>query len=226
MDGNRERIRDLMIARTMDKLKKNNMDAAYLPSEQDIIPYLRSMIDEHSVIAYGGSMTLVSSGVLKFLRTGNYRLIDHTEPNLTPQEVYKRRVAAYDADIYLTSVNAITEHGELYCVDGFSNRVSAMLFGPRKVLVIAGCQKIVPNLRDAVDRVKHVAGPANAIRLSRDTHCSKTGYCIAPFCDDRNLMSIPTQACDNGICSNMVVFGRQAVKSRISVLIVGEEIGY
>lgn len=226
MDANRNKVREMSIARTVERLRKNNMEAAYLPGAQDVVPMLRSMLDEQCTIALGGSMTLVETGALKLVRSEMYRLIDRYEQGLTHEQLRQRFVASFGADVFLTSVNAITEHGELYCVDGTSNRVAAMLYGPRKVIVIAGWQKIVPTLRDAVDRVKHIAAPANAIRLEKDTPCVKTGYCVAPFCDDRNLMSIPTGGCDHGICSNMVVMGRQPVKGRISVLIVGEEVGY
>lgn len=226
MDANRNRVREMSIARTMERLRKNNMEAAYLPAAQDVVPMLRSMLEEQCTIALGGSMTLVETGALKLVRSGAYRLIDRYETGLSPAETHRRFVQAFDADVFLSSVNAITEHGELYCVDGTSNRVSALLFGPRKVVIIAGWQKIVPNLRDAVDRVKRIAAPANAMRLEKDTPCVKTGHCVSPYCDERHLMAIPTGACDNGVCSNMIVMGRQVKKGRISVLIVGEEVGY
>lgn len=187
---------------------------------------LRSILDEGCTIALGGSATLAETGVLKLVRSDLYHLIDRYEPGLDSQALHQRLIEGLSADVFLTSVNAITEHGELYCVDGSSNRVSAMLFGPKRVIVIAGWQKIVPTLRDAVDRVKRIAAPANAMRLEKDTPCVKTGYCIAPYCDDHHLMSIPTGACDSGICSNMVVMGRQSKKGRLSVLIVGEQLGY
>lgn len=226
MDTNRNRVREMSIARTIEKLRKNNMEAAYLPAAQDVVPMLRSLLDEHCSIAVGGSMTLVETGALKFIRSGLYQFIDQYEPNLTDEQIHNRFIEAFSADVFLSSVNAITERGELYCVDGTSNRVSALLFGSKRVIIVAGWQKIVPCLRDAVERVKRIAGPANAIRLEKDTHCTKTGYCVVPFCDDRHLMTIPPGSCDHGICSNMVVMGRQPKKGRITVLIVGEELGY
>lgn len=226
MDANRNRVREISIARTIERLRKNNMEAAYLPSGQDVVPMLRSILDEGCSIALGGSATLAETGVLKLVRSNLYHLIDRYEQGLAPQEIHQRLIEAFSADVFLTSVNAITEHGELYCVDGSSNRVSAMLFGPEKVIVVAGWQKIVPTVRDAVNRVKRIAAPANAMRLEKESPCVKTGHCIAPYCDERHLMSIPTGACDNGICSNMVVMGRQSKKGRLSVLIVGEQVGY
>ncbi len=226
MDANRNKVKEMSIARTMEKLRRNFMEAAYLPSAQDVVPMLRSMLEEGQSIALGGSMTLSETGALALVRSGSYRLIDRYEQGLSPEALHERLVQGFSADVFLTSVNAITEHGELYNIDGSSNRVAAMLFGPKRVIVIAGWQKIVPTLRDAVDRVKHIAAPANAIRLDRDTPCVKSGHCVAPYCDDRNLMSIAPGACDPGICSNMVVMGKQTKRGRITVLIVGDEVGY
>jgi hypothetical protein len=210
----------------MEHLKKNNMDAAFLPAAKDVVPMLRSLLEEGESIALGGSMSLAETGALDLVYSSEYRLIDRYEKGLDEPQLHDRMVQGFSADVLLTSVNAITEHGELYCIDGRSNRVAAMLFGPKRVIVIAGWQKIVPNLTDAVNRVKRIAAPANAMRLEKDTPCVKTGHCVAPYCDDRHLMSIPTGACDKGICSNMVVMGRQPNKGRIIVLIVGEQIGY
>ena len=226
MDTHRNRVRELSIARTIERLRKKNMESAYLPTAQDVVPMVRSILEEGCSIALGGSMTLAEAGVLKLVRSEQYRLIDRYEQGLSTEQMHQRLVAGFSADVFLTSVNAITEHGELYCVDGTSNRVAPLLFGPKRVLVIAGWQKIVPTLQDAVNRVKRIAAPANAMRLEKDTPCVKTGHCIAPYCDERHLMSIPTGACDSGICSNMVVMGHQSRKGRITVLIVGEHLGY
>lgn len=226
MDANRNRVREMSIARAMGRLRKNNMEAAYLPSAQDVVPMVRSLLEEGCSIALGGSATLAETGVLKLVRSSSYRLIDRYESGISAEELHRRFVQAFDADVFLSSVNAITEHGELYCVDGTSNRTAALLFGPRKVIIVAGWQKIVPNLRDAVNRVKRIAAPANAMRLEKDTPCVKSGYCIAAYCDEKNLMSIPTGCCDYGICSNMIVMGHQSRPGRITVLIVGEEVGY
>jgi hypothetical protein len=226
MDANRNKVKEMSIAKTMDHLRKNFMEAAYLPTAQDVVPMLRSMLEEGESISLGGSMTLAETGVLKLVRSGSYNLIDRYENGLSAQALHERLVMGFSADVFLTSVNAITEHGELYNIDGNSNRVAQMLFGPKRVIVIAGWQKIVPTLRDAIDRVKHIAAPANALRLERDTYCVKKGHCVAPYCDDHNLMSIAPGACDTGICSNMVVMGRQSKKNRITVLIVGDELGY
>lgn len=226
MDKHKNKVLEMSIARTMGNLRKNRIDVDFLPSKSDVVPMIRSIIDEGSTIALGGSSSLSECNVIQFVRSGPYNLIDRYEQDLTEEAKHQRFIEAFTSDVFITGVNAITEHGELYCIDGTSNRISAMLFGPKKVIIVAGYQKIVPTLRDAVHRVKHIAAPANAIRLGIDAPCVTNGYCVDQFFDEEHLMSITPGACDYGICSNMVVFGRQPVKGRVSLLLVGEEIGY
>ncbi len=226
MDANRKRIMEMSVGRTIEALRKNNMEAAFLPSKADIVPMVKSLLAEHSTVGVGGSMTLFESGVIDLLRSGSYTFLDRYAKDLSPQQIDAVYHQCFDADSFLCSANAITEHGELYCVDGNSNRVAAMLYGPRQVIVIAGWNKIVADLAAAVVRVKQVATPANCIRLDCDTNCEKTGKCLNPTCDPRNLMQVAPGACQNTICCNSVIFGRQRRPGRITVLIVGEELGY
>ena len=115
---------------------------------------------------------------------------------------------------------AVTEHGELYNVDGNGNRVAAMLFGPKKVLVFAGCNKIVRDIDDAAKRVKSCATPANAMRLNLDTPCTH-GAC--PGTDGELCAGCRSE---NRICAMYTVLARQRVKGRIHVILIGEEVGY
>lgn len=120
---------------------------------------------------------------------------------------------AFSADTYLMSANAITETGELYNVDGNSNRVAALAFGPEQVIVLAGYNKIVPDMAAAVTRVEKIAAPANATRLHCQTPCAVTGecgHCNAP----------------GRICCNYMVTGFQRQKNRVKVILIGEELGY
>ena len=130
---------------------------------------------------------------------------------------------AFCADAYLTSSNAITEQGELFNVDGNCNRVAAMLFGPKSVIVVAGYNKIVANLEEAVLRLKKVAAPANCIRLNRDTYCAHAGEC-------KGVCGSMTEGCSSPdrICAGYTVIAKQQPKyaGRIKVILVGEELGY
>ena len=124
--------------------------------------------------------------------------------------MYKK---TFMADAYFTSTNAITENGELYNVDGNGNRVAAMLYGPDKVIVICGVNKIVKDLNEAIERNKRVAAPINAKRLNKDTPCAKVGYCMDCKSKDR-------------ICNEYTVIKRQRNKDRIHVIFMNENLGY
>ena len=138
----------------------------------------------------------------------------------TPEEREKLYREVFSSDVFLTGTNAVTEHGELYNVDGNGNRVAAMLFGPKKVLVFAGCNKIVRDIDDAAKRVKSCATPANAMRLNLDTPCTH-GAC--PGTDGELCAGCRSE---NRICAMYTVLARQRVKGRIHVILIGEEVGY
>ena len=136
---------------------------------------------------------------------------------MDPQEVYRR---TFSADVFLTSANAITEEGELYNVDGNGNRVAALIYGPQRVIVVAGVNKIVRNLQEAISRVKYVAAPANGVRLGTNTPCSHTGRCAQ--CEGGMTAGC---ASEKRMCCQYVVTGYQRT-DRIRVVLVGEELGY
>ena len=124
------------------------------------------------------------------------------------------------SDVFLTSANAITEEGELYNVDGNGNRVAALIYGPQRVIVVAGVNKIVRNLQEAISRVKYVAAPANGVRLGTNTPCSHTGRCAQ--CEGGMTAGC---ASEKRMCCQYVVTGYQRT-DRIRVVLVGEELGY
>ena len=162
---------ELRIRRTMAALEKNNMSAYYAPESADAVRIVEELLGEGDVISCGGSVTLDASGVKALMRSGKYDFLDRdaVETDAERQAIYRR---TFSADAFLTSSNAITERGELFNIDGGGNRVAAMLFGPKKVIVVAGCNKIVRDLNAAKLYVKAVSVPANALRLHIDTPCT------------------------------------------------------
>ncbi len=226
MDPNKSRIVKLHVKKTMENLEKNNMGVSYIPSAKDLPSLMTSLIPKGSLVGAGGSVSLQESGVLDVVKNGDYRFIDRNDPSLTAEEKHQKNLLGFQADVYLTSANAITERGELYLVDGSNNRVAALLYGPKKVYVIVGYNKIVANVNEAVNRVKQMAAPANCVRLNKETFCVEKGHCIAPSCDDKNLMAVPAGACTTGVCGSFLVVGHQLIKERIHVLIVGDTLGY
>jgi hypothetical protein len=226
MDANKRKIREQQVERTIKALALNNIMATFLPSTDGIIPMVSSLIEKGASVAVGGSVTLKETGVLDLLRNGDYAFHDRYAKGLNAEQTRQIFLDSFSVDTYLSSANAITEHGEIYCVDGTSNRTAAMLYGPRQVVLIVSWDKIVSDLASAIVRVKEIAAPANAIRLNADTYCSKTGRCLTPTCNENNLMALKAGACENTLCSNYVVFSRQHFPNRIKVLIVGESLGY
>lgn len=209
------------IKRTMDALTHNRMNPHYVDTKAEVLPLVRSLLPEGCSVGVGGSMTLQETGVMELLRSGAYRFYDRYAPDLTPEqrnEVF--REAAF-ADVFLCSSNAVTEQGELYNVDGHSNRIAALAFGPSRVVVIAGINKLVPDLPAAVRRVKEVAAPLNARRLHCDTYCNQAGHCLHPQGSMNEGCASPQRICRNALVSAM-----QEDPQRLHVILVGEALGY
>jgi hypothetical protein len=205
----------------IENLRNNNLNPQFVPTTADVIPLVASLLTENDVVAVGGSVTLEETGVIDHLRSGHYRFLDRYADGLTRDEkedIFRR---SFFADVYLTSANAITEHGELYNVDGTGNRVAAIAYGPKKVIVVAGVNKLVRDLDEAAKRVKTSAAPPNTRRLGFETFCNKVGHCV-------NVDDGMTRGCatDCRICCSYLVTGYQRSKDRIHVILVGEECGY
>lgn len=208
------------IERTAAALEKNNMVAYIAKDSEEAREIIKSILKEGNTVTNGGTVTLEETGIREMLKSGEYNYLDRAL-NMTGGTIdfYRQSLCV---DVYLTSSNAITENGELYNVDGFGNRVSAISFGPKKVVVVAGYNKIVENIEEAVKRVKTVAAPKNCVRLNKNTACAKTGKCIA---FDKSM----TEGCGSHerICRHYVTTGKQNGDfKRINVVLVAEELGY
>lgn len=213
MDNNKYEVIKKRIDRTVDSLKKNNINAVHLKDKKELINYLEEHLDEGSVISSGGSASLNEAGVLDLLRNGKYKFLDRYAEGLSKEEINEVFIKAFGADYYFTSSNAVTENGWLYNVDGNGNRVAAMLFGPKKVYVICGYNKIVKDLNEAITRNEEFSAPANTMRLNKNTPCAKTGICMDCKSQER-------------VCNEYTVIKRQMDKNRITVIFIEEELGY
>ncbi|PJI06740.1 MULTISPECIES: lactate utilization protein [Clostridium] len=213
MDANVSWIIDSKIKRTMENLEKNNMEAYLAQDTKELMDIINKIISKGETVAVGGSMTLFETKIIDYLRNGDYNFLDRYKDGLTREETREIYRKSFFADSYLVSTNALTENGELYNVDGNGNRVAAMLYGPDKVIVIAGINKIVKNVDEAISRTKNIAAPVNAKRLNRNTPCTKVGDCMDCKSSDR-------------ICNEYTLIRRQGAKGRIKVIIVNEKLGY
>ncbi len=213
MDANKRLIIQKKIEKTILSLKKNKMDAFYVENKKALLTLLPEMMKADSEVTVGGSMTLFEAGVIEHLRSGRYRFLDRYKEGLTPEQIREVFVKSFASDVFLCSSNAVTEEGELYNVDGNGNRVAAMLFGPKNVIVIVGYNKIVGDVEQAKLRVESVAAPANNKRLNINNPCVTNGQCM-------NCQS------ESRICCSHVIMGMQREPNRVKVIIVGEELGY
>ncbi len=208
----------------MNNLRKNNMEPYFVQTKEEVVPLLKTLIPAGATVTTGGSVTLNETGVLDLLRSGEYNFLDRFAPNLSREDVEKIFRKAFSADVYLASANALTEKGEIYNVDGNSNRVAAILFGPKSVILVVGKNKIVPDIQAAAERVKRIAAPLNCKRLHVGSYCEKAGACVSLRHDNSSMCD----GCDSDgrICCSYTVLSHQRQKNRIKVIIVNEDLGY
>lgn len=211
------------ITKTIENLKKNNMETFLVKTKEEAKALALSLIPEGAVCASGGSVTLKECAIVEAIKMGNYTYLDRNDPNLSNEEKEQMVLRAQTCDVYLSSSNAITEDGELYNVDGNSNRVSNLLFGPKNVIIVAGTNKIVKDLDEAVYRVKTIAAPLNCKRLGCDTYCAKEGKCVSLVFGGNMPKGCNS---DGRICVNYTVMSRQRKKDRVKVILVEEKLGY
>ena len=212
----------------MDKQKeirqafeRNNFGFTYLENKHELPALLDGMMKSGSVVSVGGSMTLFETGVIDYLRSGRFDFLDRYAENADTKKIYRE---SFFADYYLASANALTMHGEVYMVDGTGNRVAATIYGPDKVFLICGTNKIVTDLNEAVYRVESTAAPLNAKRLRLKTFCNENGRCAQNGLDERNLMC--GFRCSETICCSTAVLSRQKVKERIHIILIEGNFGY
>ena len=199
----------LLSEKVIKGLGSRNMTGYYAETKEEALKKALSLIPEGSVVTMGGGMSIHEIGLSQALKDGNYEFIDRDNY----EDKRAAALLAYDADFYLASANAITEDGILVNIDGNSNRVSAMAFGPKKVLFIISMNKVCDDVDGAVKRARNVAAPINAQRFGLATPCSKTGSCF-------NCKSPDT------ICCQFLITRYSRHADRIHVILVGEDLGF
>lgn len=214
---------DAKIEKTLQNLESNNMKAYYCETSQEALELVKSFLPKGCSVSHGGSETLKEVGITKLIANGDYNYLDRSKCS-DKEQTEKLYRECFSADVYLTSSNAVTENGELYNVDGNSNRIACIAYGPESVIVVAGVNKIVENIDKAIERVKTVCAPLNAERLNIDTYCGKKGSCVSLSSDEPFICD----GCgsDTRICCNYLISARQRHKDRIKVIIVNEKLGY
>lgn len=193
-------------------LRKRHFDAYYCATREEALEKALSLIPEGKTVGWGGATSAEQIGLLKALRTGPYRAIDR-DTAASPEERTEMMRRCLLTDTFITGANAISLEGEMVNIDGMGNRVAAIVYGPEKILVIAGMNKVVDTLEDALTRARTVAAPINKQRFASDTPCTVTGSCA-------DCLS------DGCICNQILITRNCRPAGRIQFVIVGEELGF
>lgn len=212
------------LIRTKEALEANNFEVYVVSDREAARQQVKALLADGCTIGVGGSETLNECKIIELIRDKKYSFIDRYEKGLSPDEIRARHVAALGADVYISGTNAITENGELYNVDGNGNRIAAIAFGPKSVIIVAGANKIVKTLDDAVKRVKMYAAPANTKRLGLPSYCQSFGECKSLA----NGSCEMTAGCKGSgrICCDYLISAYQRQKGRIKVILVEERLGF
>jgi hypothetical protein len=203
----------------IERLAANNIPAFYVKDRKEALDTVMSMIPEGSTVGFGDSVTLRQIGVVDALEAGNYTFLNPWRPGLSVQDGINLKKRALTSDVFVTGTNAVTLDGKIVNTDALGNRVAAMLFGPGKVIIVIGINKIVEDLAEALQRIRDKAAPLNVKRhpeFDPMPPCGATGVC--------SDCTSPWR-----ICNKTVIIDRQfnndKYKPLVTVVIVGEELG-
>lgn len=200
---------DLLSKQLIKNLQSRNMTGYYAQTKEEALKIALSLIPEGSSVTMGGAMSAHEIGLVEALKNGNYHFIDRD----AYEDKREAMLLAYDADVFLSSVNAMTQDGVLVNIDGNSNRVSAIAQGPKKVVFIVGMNKVCDDVDGAMKRARNVAAPINAQRFGLSTPCAKTGMCMDCKSPDT-------------ICCQFLITRYSRHKDRIHVILVNESLGF
>jgi hypothetical protein len=209
MDENRKKRNELLAQKVIAGLESRNMSGYYAGSKEEALNLALGLIPEGSTIAKGGSVSVKEIGLLDAVMGDKYRYCNRE----TAEDKRAAELQAYASDVFLASVNAITEDGVLVNIDGNSNRVSAIAYGPKKVVLIVGMNKVAADIDSAMKRARNEAAPINAQRFGLNTPCAKTGSCM-------NCKSPDT------ICCQFLITRYSRHKDRIHVILVNDDLGF
>ena len=208
MDQNVFKRNELLAQKVIKGLESRNMGGYYAASKEEALAKALELIPTGSSVTMGGCMSAVEIGLVDAVQNGDYDFIDRAA--LEPREAL---LNGYDADVFLTSANAMTDDGILVNIDGFANRVSYIANGPKKVVCIVSLNKVCNDVDSAMKRARNVAAPTNAQRFDIVTPCKKTGACA-------NCKSPDT------ICCQFLVTRYSRQNDRIHVILVNDPLGF
>ncbi|MBU5337013.1 lactate utilization protein [Intestinibacter bartlettii] len=203
---------DLLGSKVVQNLQKRHFDAYYCQTKEDALKKAIELIPENDIVSWGGSVSIDEIGLLNYVKE-NRKVIDRDSAK-SPEERVQLMRQALLCDTFLMSTNAMTEDGVLVNIDGNGNRVAALCYGPKSVVMIVGVNKVCKTLDDAVSRARNIAAPINAQRFNDlKTPCYLKGSCA-------NCKS------PESICSQVVITRLSRPASKIKIIVVGEDLGF
>ena len=206
-------LSEKMAERCINSLKKNGFDPYFVPDSRSAMEMIIDMVSNYNSFGIGGSDTVRDIGLVEELKKMGKVIHDHWQKGLTKEQDLNIRLEQGRAECFICSANAISLTGEIVNVDGIGNRVSAMVFGPKKVVIVAGVNKLRPDLPSAIQRVKEVAAPMRAKSLNMKTPCAETGICTDCNSPQR-------------ICRITTILHRKPLLTDISVVLINEVLGF
>lgn len=213
MDLNLQWHGEVFGKRAVEALKKNNFNADFFSTREELIKRLLELIPEKDIIGVGGSTTVQNLGILEILSKRGNLILDHNKAGLSPEKVLNLRRKQLICDTFMTGSNAITLDGKLVNTDGVGNRVASMIFGPKQVIILAGTNKIVKDEGEGRKRIRTIAAPINNKRLNKPNPCTVTGECMD--CQG------PTR-----ICNITTILEKRPSLTPFSVFIINEKLGF
>lgn len=192
-------------------LKSRHFDAYYCNTKEEALAKALELIPKGASVGWGGAMSCQQIGLMDAIRSGDYRAIDRDTAS-SPEEREQISRECLNADVFLTGANGLSLDGQMVNVDGTGNRVAAIIYGPPKVLVVAGMNKVMDNLEEAVHRARTVAAPANQQRFQLNNPCTATGACA----------DCKSESC---ICNQIVITRHCRPAGRTQFILVGEDLG-
>lgn len=199
--------------RCATNLSKNGFDAHWVTDSESALKLIRPMFEEFSSFGFGGSATVRQLGIVEELTAKGKTVWDHWQPGLSAEQDMAIRREQLRCDCFFCSANAVSQTGEIVNVDGLGNRTSAMGFGPRKVVIIAGMNKVAPDLPAALERIRRIAAPMRAKSLGMAVPCAETGMCSDCRAPQR-------------ICRITTILHRQPMATPTTVVLINESLGY
>ena len=199
--------------KVVEVLKTNGFSALYCKTGEDASEFIMNNVHKGDKVGFGGSMTVKDLGIQQKVKSMGGLVLDHNVPNLSLEEKMETMRGELLCDVFLCSSNAVTLQGELVNIDGVGNRVAAMSFGPKKVIVVVGINKICKNEATAFERIEQIVAPMNCKRLNMPNPCTKTGTCSDCKADTR-------------ACRIYSVIKRKPMRTDITVVVIGENFGY